>query len=384
MQPQTAIAQPDRIRALTAAVGPRVRTSPFFDATLAAGLAAVSTYNHMWLPMSYGDAEAEYQRLTEGVSMWDVAAQRHIEVKGPDADQLVAHTTVIDTSEVQVGRGAYAPMVDHDGVLINDPVLLRFDDSWRFSIADADIGLWLRAVASGIDLDCEVTELATATLAVQGPTATAVMDDLGVPRTDDLEYFARRPATIGPAQVLVSRSGWSHQGGVELFLDDPSEAHALWHAVAEAGRPHGIGPGAPNPAERIESVLLSYGTDTGYDANPFEVGLGDLVAFDAGPFIGDEALRHVRDAGPARRLRGIAIDGPRMQTLLRPQAILDDGGRQLGMVRAAMWSPRFGRNIGLALVDADTPLGTQARAVVDGQRRALRLVDLPFADRFED
>ena len=83
--------------ALVAAINPRVRKSPFFDATVEDGLAAVSGYNHMWLPTSYGDPEAEYRRLTKGVAMWDVAAQRHIEVSGPDADDLVALATTVDT-----------------------------------------------------------------------------------------------------------------------------------------------------------------------------------------------------------------------------------------------------------------------------------------------
>ena len=99
--------------------------SPFFDATIDAGLASVTTYNHMWLPMSYGDPGAEYERLTSGVSMWDMAAQRHIEVAGPDADALVQYLTIVDTSEVKPAFGRYAPMADYDGTLINDPVLLR-------------------------------------------------------------------------------------------------------------------------------------------------------------------------------------------------------------------------------------------------------------------
>ena len=133
---------------LLAAIGPRVRKSPFFDRTVEAGLTKVSTYNHMWLPMGYGDPDAEYRRLTEGVSMWDDAAQRHIQLTGPDADTLVALVTVIDTATIERGTATYAPMVDDDGVLINDPILIRLiDGSWRLSIADRDVDLWLRAIA---------------------------------------------------------------------------------------------------------------------------------------------------------------------------------------------------------------------------------------------
>ena len=300
--------------------------SPFFDATIDAGLASVTTYNHMWLPMSYGDPGAEYERLTSGVSMWDVAAQRHIEVAGPDADALVQYLTIVDTSEVKPAFGRYAPMADYDGTLINDPVLLRFDDhSWRFSIADADVRLWIEAVARGGDFDCTITELATS-----APPRSAL--NLNVP--------ALPRAEVAGVEVWISRSGWSNQGGYELFLDDPRHAPKLWEAVATAGAPFGIGPGAPNPSERLENVLLSYGTDSGYDATPIELGLSDLIDFEGDGFIGQDALREERRRGSTRRLLGVTFGGESIGTLPNPVG-LHLGHRRIGQLRSAAWSPRF-------------------------------------------
>lgn len=361
---------------VAAAIGPRVRTSPFFDQTVVAGLSAVSTYNHMWLPMSYGDPEAEYERLTEGVSMWDVAAQRHIEVSGPDALDLVQYTTVIDVETVAPGSGAYAPMTDHRGVLINDPVLLRFEDgTWRFSIADADVRLWLAAVSAEREMDAEVTELETATLAIQGPRAVDVLADLGVPGIGEMEHFQRCPAVIGRVDVVVSRSGWSTQGGAELFIERAIDAPAVWDAVAAAGATHGIGPGAPNAQERIESVLLSYGTDTGYGASPLELGMEDLICFDGPTFVGKRALERERVDGPARRLVGAVLDGPPMDTL--PHPVPTVGGVE-GQLRAGAFSPRFGRNLGLALVDAGTADNARFDVETPDVSRGGRVVSLPF------
>lgn len=83
--------------------------SSLFDRTVRAGLSAASTGNHMWLPMSYGDLDAEYVRLTTGISIWDVSAQRHIEVAGPNADAVVQHLTIVETGGVEPGRATYAP-----------------------------------------------------------------------------------------------------------------------------------------------------------------------------------------------------------------------------------------------------------------------------------
>ena len=369
---------------LIAAIGPRVRKSPFFDATVEAGLTTVSTYNHMWLPMSYGDQDAEYERLTQAVSMWDVAAQRHLEVTGPDADALVQQLTVVDTSEVRPGFGRYAPMTDHAGALINDPVLLRFDDgSWRFSIADSDVRLWMEAIARIGGLDCSVTELATATLAIQGPAADEVLDALGCRSAWDLADFERQRAQPGGIDAWVSRSGWSNQGGYELFLDNPNRALELWEAVAEAGQPFGIGPGAPNPSERLENVLLSYGTDSGYDATPIELGLGDLIDFDGDAFVGQDALGEARRSGGSRRLLGVTFDGDSIGTLPNPVTLSCDG-RPIGQLRSAAWSPRFSTNIGLALVDGSTPADSEATADLPDATRGVKLIGLPFADHFDE
>jgi aminomethyltransferase len=250
------------------------------------------------------------------------------------------------------------------------------------------VRLWLTAVIRAHDFDAEVAELDTATLAIQGPRSTDVIDALGLDWFDELDRFEQRPTTMrlddGPAvEVVVSRSGWSTQGGCEIFLDDATRAVDLWNTVASAGEPFDIGPGAPNATERIENVLLSYGTDTGYDADPIELGLTDHLDLDRPDFIGQTALRLIRDQGPARRLRGVVIDGDEIDVLQQPVPFTI-GGECVGRLRAATPSPRFGRNIGLALIDAScTPGDVGTVELADGERTA-HLVDLPFAESLED
>ncbi|WP_051063192.1 glycine cleavage T C-terminal barrel domain-containing protein [Ilumatobacter nonamiensis] len=365
---------------LLAAIGPRVRLSPFFDRTAAAGLHSVTCYNHMWLPMSYGDPDAEYERLTTGVSMWDVAAQRHIQVAGADADAVAQLVTVVDTSAVGVGSAAYAPMVDHDGRLVNDPVLLHVGErEWRFSVADSDIRLWVDATARAHALDCMVTELDTATLAIQGPKAMEVMDALGLGSASDLESFEFRSMRLDELDLRVCRSGWSTQGGFEIFLDDPTGAERLWDLVADAGEHVGIGPGAPNPSERIENFLLSYGTDTGYDADPYELGLDDVVDLSCGDFVGRAALEEIASHAPARRLRGLLLDGAKIGPLARP-LVVESSGESVGRLRAAAWSPRFERNLGIALISAAIDVGGTIEVVGHDDVEQGVVVDLPFDD----
>ena len=128
-------------------LGSRIRKSPFFEALVRHGLTHVTVYNHMYMPGSFGDPDEEYRALVERVSLWDVACERQGEVTGPDAEALCQYVSARDLKGMKVGRVRYAPMCNHDGVLINDPMALKLaDDRWWLSIADSDV-LLLRARA---------------------------------------------------------------------------------------------------------------------------------------------------------------------------------------------------------------------------------------------
>ncbi len=148
----------------------RLRPSPFFEATLKDGVTAFTTYNHMLMPTSFGHPEAEYWRLINGVSMWDVAVERQVELVGPDAARLAQILCPRHLSKCVVGQGRYVPLCNHDGILINDPILLKMaDDKYWLSIADSNIWFWARAIAAERRLDVRVNEPDVSPLAVQGP-----------------------------------------------------------------------------------------------------------------------------------------------------------------------------------------------------------------------
>ena len=102
----------------------RLRPSPYYEATLADGVTAFTVYNHMLMPTSFGRPEEEYWRIINGVSMWDVAVERQVQLRGPDAGRLAQILCPRDLSRCAVGQGKYVPLVNHQGVLINDPIPL--------------------------------------------------------------------------------------------------------------------------------------------------------------------------------------------------------------------------------------------------------------------
>ena len=365
------------------AFSPRVAKSPFHDATLAAGATHFTIYNHTLMPVSYGDPLAEYWRLIESASMWDVAAQVQVELSGPDAGALAQAVLCRDLSGTQVGRARYAPMVDHSGRLMNDPLVLRVDaDRWWLSLADGDMVFWCRAIAAERGLDAAVSLPDVAPLAVQGPKSPDVVAALLGAWVRDLGFFRFQRSEADGIPLWVGRAGWSGQDGFELYLLDPSRGTDLWNLVTEAGKPHGIGPGAPNPVERIESFMFSYRGDAPDDADPFEARLERFVDLDAGvDFIGRDALVAKRDAGLRRQLVGVQADGPALETVEHPWPATVDG-RPAGQLRAAAYSPRLQRSIGLAFVDVPQN-ATGTHLDLHAPQRPIRaeVVDLPFVAR---
>jgi len=361
-------------------VGPRVRKSPFFDAAAADGMTHATVYNHMIMPVHYGDAAAEYDRLINGVAMWDVAVQRQVEIAGPDADTLTRYLTTRDLSDTRKGQGRYAPLCDHDGVLINDPVLLPLPDGrYWLSLADSDIRLWAAAIAAERGLDVRISEPDVSPLAVQGPKAEAVVAVLVGDWVKDLRFFAFDTCELDGIPLLIARSGWSKQGGFELYLLDGSRGVELWNKIKEAGKPFDIGPGAPNHIERIESGLLSYGADTDERSNPYELGLGKYVDLDRDEdFIGKTALTKIFEAGPARRQVGLFIEGEPVESNPHRYPVMR-GDKQIGSMSVTTYSPRLSRSIAIALVDAPAAQDGLALRVAfpDGIRQAT-VTGLPF------
>ena len=359
----------------------RLRPSPFYEAAVAEGMKTVSIYNSMILPASYGDPEGEYWRLMRGVSQWDVGAERQVELCGPDAGTLAQMLAVRDLSNMKEGQGKYVAVCDHHGTIINDPICLKHaDDHYWFSIADHDMWTWARAVAAERGLDVTVREPDVSPMAIQGPKAEDVVAAVCGDWVRELKYFWFRETEIEDIPVAVQRSGWSKQGGFEIYLMDGTRGRELWNIFREAGQPFGIGPGAPTTPERTESGFVSVGGDTDDWTSPFDVRMDRFVDLDVpDDTIGVERLRRIQAEGPARRQWGIRLEGDRPAPLGFAWERITKDGREIGSLTNCVWSFRFERNIGYALVERDLLEGDEVEVQRAGGPVKGRLCALPFA-----
>ena len=362
------------------AIGCNVRKSPYFDTTVNDNVRSFSVYNHMYAPSHFGDPSGEYHALMTQVVMWDVACERQVQLAGPDAERLARYLTTRDITGIEIGQGKYVPICDYEGNLINDPVLQKLaDDRFWLSIADSDILLWAKAIAVERRLDVRVTEPDASPLAVQGPRAEDVVADLFGDWVRQLRYFWFRETELDGIPILLARSGWSKQGGFELYLQDARRGADLYRRVKEAGAPYGIVASAPSDIERVESGLLSYGADARSGVNPFEAGLGAFVDLDRpDEFVGKAALRLIADRGPRRRRVGYVIGGERIGGIGQWHDVRL-GRDVVGVVTEAVYSPRLERNIAVGMLASEVAADAQGLNTNfgDGPRSA-SVVSLPF------
>ena len=350
----------------------RVRRTPFSHGVEAAGVTAYTVYNHTLLPTVFESVEADYRHLKTHVQVWDVSCERQVQVKGPDARRMIQFLTPRDLSKLTPQKCMYIPVVDQYGGMLNDPVLLEVAaDTFWISIADGDFLQWALAVAACKGFDVDVSEPDVSPLGIQGPMADELAARVFGDGVRDLRFFGCGRFAFDGVPMLIARSGYSKQGGFEIYVEDSALGMPLWEALFAAGGDLGVRAGGPNLIERVEGGLLSYGNDMTRENSPLECGLGKYVSdSQLETCFGGRALREERAAGSRQMIRAISIEGDlpgcdRVWPLFA-------GGACVGQVTSATWSPDFGTNVAIGMVareywDAGAILEVETH---EGMRRA--------------
>lgn len=290
-------------------VSRRTRATPFTSRIEAGGVKAYTVYNHMLLPTVFRSVEEDYWHLCQHVQVWDVSVERQVQLKGPDAARLVQLMTPRDISAAQDDQCFYMPLCDENGGMVNDPIGIKVaDDTWWLSIADSDVKLWAKGLATGMNLEVEVTEPDVWPVAVQGPKAETLMQRVFGDIVNDIRFFRYKRLTFMGHEMLVARSGWSKQGGFEIYVNDAAIGQALWDELFAQGADLNVGHGCPNLIERIESGLLSLGNDMDDSMTPLQCGLDKYCHLDRGlESLSVAALAQQKADGVPSRLMGIVV-----------------------------------------------------------------------------
>lgn len=352
----------------------RLRRTPFSDGVEAAGVKGYTVYNHMLLPTVFRSVEEDYHHLKSAVQVWDVACERQVELRGPDAARLMQMLTPRDLRGMLPGQCYYVPIVDETGGMLNDPVAVKLaEDRWWISIADSDLLYWIKGIANGWRLDVLIDEPDVSPLAIQGPKSDDLMARVFGDGVRDIRFFRYGIFDFQGRDLVIARSGYSKQGGFEIYVEGGDIGMPLWNALFEAGRDIDVRAGCPNLIERIEGGLLSYGNDMTDDNTPHECGLGRFCNTQTAiGCIGRDALLRVAKEGPVQQIRAIEIEGDPVSGCDRWWPVTSRG-KTVGRVSSAAWSPDFKTNVAIGMVrmthwDEGTEVDIE---LPDGTRRAI-------------
>src|SRR5699024_6013588 len=262
----------------------RIRKSPYWHLSMEAGCWRASIYNRMYHPRGYvrfedGGPMVEYDALVHHVTLWNVAVERQIQVKGPDAEAFVNFVITRDATKIPVMRARYVILCNEAGGIVNDPVLLRIaQDEFWFSISDSDLEFWLQGINVGRRFDVDIQEIDVAPVQVQGPKSVDLMVDLFGDAIAELPSYGLAEGQVAGHDVIISQTGFSGEKGYEIYLYDASQhAEDLWNAILQAGGKHNLSVIAPAHHRRIAAGILSWGQDMDQEVLPFQVNLAYQV-----------------------------------------------------------------------------------------------------------
>ncbi|WP_421704317.1 dimethylsulfoniopropionate demethylase [Aliiroseovarius sp.] len=347
----------------------RVRRTPFYEGVTAAGMSVCTVYNRMILPSVFEGEVYDYHHLKKHVQVWDVSCERQVAVQGPDARRLMDMLSPRDLDRMADDQCYYMPAIDRDGGLLNDPVLVKLaEDHFWISLADSDYLQYVLGIRDALGLDVRVWEPDVSPLAVQGPKSDDLMARVFGDAARDIRFFRYKKLAFEGQEFVVARSGYSKQGGFEIYVEGTENGMPLWDALFAAGEDLEVRAGCPSTRERVEGGLLSYGNDMDRSNTPYEIGLGKFVNSPR-DYIGKAGLASRSE--PERQIRAVEIAGDELTPIAGIWPLLADG-RKVGQVTSAGWSPDFNTTVSIAMVDrSHWDAGTRLEVeTTDGMRPA--------------
>lgn len=344
------------------------------------------------MPLTYTNLREEHVAVREKAGIFDVSHMGEFIVRGPGARDLVQFVTSNDVDKLVEGQAQYSCLPRPEGGIVDDLLVYRLPASPMMEASDGYPSYMLVVNAGNIKKDWDwisshntfgatMIDISgqTALLAVQGPLATEILQQLTETNLSDISYYHfERGSLAGFDNVILSATGYTGAGGFELYLSNDA-AIPVWNAILEAGKSAGLIPcglGARDTL-RLEKGFCLYGNDIDDTTTPLEAGLGWITKLQAGAFVGRDHLLKQKETGLSRRLVGFSVDGRRAPR--HGHTILDSHGNVIGEVTSGTHSPSLDYPLGLGYVTTGfhTP-GTKIMIDLGRKEVAAEVVKIPF------
>jgi aminomethyltransferase len=362
-----------------------MKNTPFTRKHIERGakMAAFAGYN---MPISYSGINDEHQTVRRNAGVFDVSHMGEFILKGEAALDLIQRVTTNDASKLTAGKAQYSCLPNEQGGIVDDLLVYCIEENKVYMLVvnasnvDKDWEWIQKHNHSGVEMHNISDD--TCLLAVQGPNATKILQSLTEMDILNLKYYTFvKGEFAGVKNVLVSATGYTGAGGVEIYFENKHDnAEKIWNAIFEAGEPQGLKPIglAARDTLRLEMGFSLYGNDIDDTTSPLEAGLGWITKLSKGDFIAKDILQKQKEEGIKRKLVGFEmIDKgiPRSH-----YEICDKEGSQIGYVTSGTQSPSLGKAIGMGYVDLEhSTFDSLIYIKVRDKQLQAKVVKIPFA-----
>jgi len=360
-----------------------VKNTPFYQQHIALGakMAPFAGYN---MPISYSGINDEHLTVRKTAGVFDVSHMGEFILKGPDALDLIQRVTSNDASKLVKGKVQYSCIPNDKGGIVDDLLVYCVEDNNVYMLVvnasniEKDWNWIQQHNTKGVEMH-NISDK-TGLLAVQGPQATRILQPLTEMDLMNLAYYTFVKGTFaGVENVLISATGYTGAGGVEIYFEDVNDnASKIWNAIFDLGTPQGLKPiglGARDTL-RLEMGFCLYGNDIDDTTSPLEAGLGWITKFTKA-FTNSTALSQQKAEGVKRKLVGLEMLDKGIPR--HGYEIKNEEGAMIGVVTSGTQSPSLGKAIGMGyvateLATVDSIIYIQVR---DKQLKA-KVVQVPF------
>jgi aminomethyltransferase len=338
------------------------------------------------MPVEYSGIVSEHIATRTAAGLFDVSHMGEIELRGPQALDLVQFVTCNDAAKLVDGQAQYSGLMTSAGTFVDDLLVHKISDGHYFlcvnaSNQDKDFDYIRRSAASRFSAQVENAGERYSQLAIQGPQALGILTRLTRAPIASLKYYHFLTGEVDGVSALIARTGYTGEDGFEIYFA-PEHSEKLWNDLLEAGRSAGLLPcglGARNTL-RLEAGMCLYGHEIDDTTTAWEANLGWICKLGKGDFLGRNALQAQKESGIHRTLVGFEMQDRLIARDGYP--VLAAPGQKAGCVTSGSPAPFLKTNIGMAYVPVESSApGTAIRIGIRSQEALAKIVPLPFYKR---
>lgn len=360
-----------------------LKRTPLYDSHVSLG-ARIVEFAGWEMPVQYTGPIPEHMAVREAAGLFDVSHMGEIEVHGDDALALVQLITTNNVASLSDNQVQYSTFTNQSGGVVDDLLVYRINAEYFLLVVNAggtDTDFeWIKQHTGGLQVEVHNTSAAFALIALQGPRAQYILQNLSDRTLDLIPYYWSHMVNVDGVGCRVSRTGYTGEDGFEILCDAADATH-IWNRLLITGQESGLLPCglAARNTLRLEAAFRLYGNDMDPTTTPLEAGLGWVVKLKKGEFIGREALQRQKDEGLKRKLVGFEVLD---RVPVRDGYLVVINGVEVGAVNSGSPAPYLKKNIGMVYLPIEyTAIGTEFTVVVRGRNVPARVVETPFYKR---